>query len=231
MEQLPPNRSETLCSRLERIIGNEFTSGNTVDLLQDGDEIFPAMLHAIENAEISIRFLTYVYWRGEIAERFADAIAERSRSGVACWVLLDAYGSLKMRNRLRRKMEEAGAYVALYNRLSLSRIAEYQHRTHRKILVCDGDVGFIGGVGIAEEWTGHAQDSDHWHDYHFRVTGSAVEGLAETFDEDWNSPRVQRSTAHMPVSDQSAGDPVDPKMAPLRTDGSATLPDMDVLPF
>lgn len=226
-----PRPKDKLCSRLENIIGSKFTSGNTVDLLQDGDEIFPAMLEAIKNAEVSIRFLTYVYWEGDIAEKFADAIAERAEAGVTCHVLLDAYGSKRMRPDVRGKMKEAGAHLALYNRFSIARIAEYQHRTHRKILVCDGDVGFIGGVGIADEWTGHAQDADHWHDYHFRITGPAVTGLAETFDDDWNSHRVLRATDDRPIPDHIDTDPIEPEEIQLEAESTATLEDMDVLPF
>lgn len=227
----PPRPVSRLCSRLESIVGREFTSGNTVDLLQDGDEIFPAMLEAIREAETSIRFLTYVYWDGEIAEQFADAIAERAAAGVTCHVLLDAFGSKKMRADVRGKMQDAGAHVALYNRFSFSRIAEYQHRTHRKILVCDGNVGFIGGVGIADEWSGHAQDKDHWHEYHFRVAGPVVRGLSDTFDDDWNSPRVQRSTEHSPISEKTSDEPVDPDEISLSADSTATFEGMEVLPF
>ncbi len=227
----PPRRASELCSRLESIIGRKFTSGNTVDLLQDGDEIFPAMLEAIRRAEKSIRFLTYVYWDGEIAEKFAGAIAERAAAGVHCHVLLDAFGSKKMRAEVRGQMQEAGAHVALYNRFSLTRMAEYQHRTHRKILVCDGNVGFIGGVGIADEWSGHAQDKNHWHDYHFRIAGPAVKGLAETFDDDWNSPRVQRSTEHPPITDRYDSEPGEPDELSLTAESTATFEAMEVLLF
>lgn len=226
-----PKKGDELCARLEKTVGCRFTSGNSVEVLIDGDEIFPAMLEAIRNARSHIRFLTYVYWEGEIAVEFAEAIVEKAKAGVTCHVLLDAFGSKRMRDDLRRMMEEAGAQVALYNTFSFSRIPEYQHRTHRKILVCDGDVGFIGGVGIADEWTGHAQDPEHWHDFHFRVTGPTIAGLVQTFDDDWNSPRVQRSTNCEPVREKIDRPSDETSHSAADHEGTANLEGMEVLPF
>ncbi|MEX2580343.1 MAG: phospholipase D-like domain-containing protein [Verrucomicrobiales bacterium] len=216
---------------MEGLLNSRFTTGNAVDILLNGDEIFPAMLEAIKQARRSIRFVTYVYWQGDIAETFAEAIAERARAGVSCHVLLDAYGSLRMRSRLIRTMREAGAKVCRYNPFSMTRIPEYQHRTHRKILVCDGEVGFLGGVGIANEWTGHAQDPDHWHDFHFRVRGPAVEKLAEAFDDNWHSSwtRAKGGGPPEPIVVDRKPDP--PASEPPSVENSGSVGDLDVLVF
>lgn len=159
--------------------------GNRVELLENGVEIFPAMLDAIEQAEASVSFLTYIYWTGEIAHRTADALARAARRGVDVRVLLDAYGAQKMNARLVRMLTDAGVEVAWFHPLRWYRLHQVNNRTHRKVLVVDGQVGFTGGVGIAAEWEGDARDSSEWRDDHFRVRGPAVRYLQGAFAEDW----------------------------------------------
>lgn len=181
----------TLRTRLQEILESEFTSGTGIEVLENGDQIFPSMLEAIENAEHSICFLTYVYWEGEIAELFANTLARKAGEGVKCYVLLDAFGSQRMHQEWLDLMRKAGVTICRYNPFSWSGIFEYQHRMHRKILTCDETVGFVGGVGVAEEWSGHAQDPEHWHDFHFRIQGPIVADLVDAFTENWTSPRTE----------------------------------------
>jgi len=159
--------------------------GNRIELLVNGDEIFPAMLSAIEEANQSINMLSYIYWEGEIAERFADALSAASRRGVDVRVVLDAAGAHRMDQALVARMEDAGCVVAWFNPVRWYSLARFNHRTHRKVLVVDGRIGFTGGVGIAEEWTGDAQDEDHWRDDHFRFDGPVVRYLQGSFVENW----------------------------------------------
>jgi cardiolipin synthase len=159
--------------------------GNEVELLVNGDEVFPAMLETISSARRTLNVLTYIYWQGDIAEHVADAIAERAAAGVECRILLDAVGARRMPSRLRRRMADAGATVALFRPVRPGTIRRLNNRTHRRALIADGVVGMTGGVGIAEEWTGDAQDPDHWRDDHLRLRGPVVRAIQGAFAENW----------------------------------------------
>ena len=167
------------------LLGPAIVDGNAVTALQNGDEIFPAMLAAIAAAERTITFETYIYWSGRVGERFADALAERARAGVRVHVLVDWVGSLKMDEALLDRIEAAGAEVHRYRPLAWYTLDRVNNRTHRKLLVVDGRVGFTGGVGIADVWAGDAQSPDHWRDVHFRVEGPVVAQLQAAFLDNW----------------------------------------------
>ena len=170
---------------LGTLLGPPILHGNHIDTLRNGDEIFPAMLAAIRGAKRNIDFETYVYWSGQIGRDFAAAIAERARAGVKAHVLLDWVGSQRMETAVLQTMRDAGARVELYHPLRWYTIARMNNRTHRKLLIVDGQVAFTGGVGIAEEWTGNAQDPQHWRDTHFRVEGPAVAQMQAAFLDNW----------------------------------------------
>jgi cardiolipin synthase A/B len=177
--------SEEFLYAAEALTGAPISWGNDLELLINGDRIFPAFLDTIDRARRSINLLTFVYWRGDIAHQVAERLIRRARDGVAVNVLLDAFGTAKMDSRLVREMSAAGVAVARFRPLKPYAVARVNNRTHRKILVADGEVGMIGGVGIAEEWTGDAQDPDHWRDTHLRVRGPIVRGLQGAFAENW----------------------------------------------
>lgn len=167
------------------MLGPSITSGNRVTALHNGDEIFPAMLQAIRRASVSITFETYVYWSGEIGRELAEALSERARAGLPVHVILDWAGSLLMDSDLLTQMEDAGAKVHRYRPLRWFNLTRLNNRTHRKILVVDGKVGFTGGVGIADLWKGRAQDPEHWRDIHFRVEGPVVAQFQAAFNDNW----------------------------------------------
>jgi cardiolipin synthase len=170
---------------LEQVLGARFLGGNDVRVLKNGVEIFPAMLAAIEAAETSIAFVTFVYWQGEIAERFANALADAARRGVDVMVVLDAVGASDMSDALVALLEDAGADVRWFRPKATWRVWRTSHRTHRKLLIVDHDVGFTGGVGIAEEWTGDARSPDEWRDTHLEIRGPAVRNLWGAFAGNW----------------------------------------------
>jgi len=178
-------RIERMRRALEGIIGVAATEGNAIDVLRNGDEIFPAMLEAIETAENTIDLLTFIYWRGDIGTRFAEALAERARDGVRVRVLLDAWGAHPIERSLVTTMDEAGVRIRWFRPLSRFQVHRMNHRTHRKVMIVDETVGFTGGVGIADEWTGDARDEHEWRDTHFRVRGPAVDGLRAAFLDNW----------------------------------------------
>ncbi len=167
------------------LLGPGIVRGNRVTSYLNGDQIFPAMLDAIRSARRTITFETYIYWSGEIGREFAEALSERARAGVRVHVLLDWLGTGKMDQQVLDEMEEAGAEVCKYHPLRWYTIGRMNNRTHRKLLVVDGRVGFTGGVGIADNWLGHAQDPEHWRDSHFRIEGPAVAQMQATFMDNW----------------------------------------------
>jgi cardiolipin synthase len=167
------------------LLGPTIMAGNRVVDLQNGDEIFPVMLAAIRAARRTINFETYIYWSGEIGREFADALSERARSGVEVKVVIDWAGSIKMEEVLLDQLREAGVDVRMYRPLKWYNLGRLNNRTHRKLLVVDGAVGFTGGVGIADQWQGHAQDADHWRDVHFQVEGPVVAQMQAAFNDNW----------------------------------------------
>lgn len=170
---------------LEQTIGIPFTEGNSITILKNGDEIFSAMLQSISEAKEKISFLTFVYWKGDIAEKFANAFIEKAKQGVNVQVLLDSYGAFPMRKELVNSMENAGVNVVWFRPLTRWKVWKIDNRTHRKILICDNNVAFTGGVGIAEEWQGNAQNKDEWRDTHFKIQGPAIKGIQAAFTENW----------------------------------------------
>jgi len=182
------------------LLGPPFVGGNTVTALLNGDQIFPRMLQAIDGATSTITFETYIYWSGEIGQRFATALSQAARRGVACHVLLDWVGSAKMDDRLLDGMKAAGVQIQRFHPPHWSHLARLNNRTHRKLLVIDGRLGFTGGVGIAPSWTGHAQDPDHWRDTHFEVDGPAVAQMQAVFLDNWTkvTGQVMHGKAYFP---------------------------------
>lgn len=167
------------------LLGPAIVRGNHVVALQNGDEIFPAMLLAIRSAEFSITFESFIYWSGEIGREFSRALSERAGAGVPVSVIIDWVGSSKMEQPLLDSMRAAGVKLHRYRPLHWYNIGRMNNRTHRKLLVVDGRIGFTGGVGIADHWTGNGGDPDHWRDTHFRVEGPVVAQLQAAFNDNW----------------------------------------------
>ena len=167
------------------LMGPAILPGNRVTALANGDEIFPAMLGAIAAARRSICFETYIYWSGHVGRAFADALSERARAGVKVHVMLDWVGSGRIESSTLDEMKDAGVQVERYHPLRWYTLARMNNRTHRKLLVVDGAIGFTGGVGIADEWSGHAQDPEHWRDEHFKLEGPAVAEMQAAFLDNW----------------------------------------------
>lgn len=170
---------------LEKSLGIPFTSGNRVTVLKNGDQIFPAMLEAISDSKERIEFLTFVYWKGAIAERFAHALADKAEEGVEVSVILDSFGASTMPSELHELMVNSGIHVEWFRPVTNWKIWKVDNRTHRKVLICDGKIAFTGGVGIAEEWEGNANDVNEWRETHFKIIGPAVFGLQAAFMENW----------------------------------------------
>lgn len=184
-DRLSDRDSAPLAPILAANLGEPVVAGNRIEALSNGDEIFPPMLEAIRGASHSISFLTYVYWTGEIAREMAGELEAACRRGVDVRVLLDAVGAYKMNSELVDRMRSAGCQVEYFHPIHWYTLRRFNHRTHRRALVIDGRIGFTGGVGIADEWTGDAGDPGHWRDEHFRVEGPVVRYLQGAFSENW----------------------------------------------
>jgi len=170
------------------LLGPALLPGNKVTSLRNGDEIFPAMLAAIHSAKKNIHCETFIYWSGDIGDQFTEALCERSKAGVHVKLIIDAIGSLKIDKRFEKRLKECDVKVVEYHPVSWYDIgsdSKLNNRTHRKLLIVDGTIGFTGGVGIADEWNGHAQDKDHWRDMHYRVEGPVVAQLQSAFLDNW----------------------------------------------
>ena len=185
IERLYPLDDPRFVQELGVLLGPPFLPGNRAQALLNGDEIFPPMLAAIRAAQVSITFETYIYWSGDIGRQFAQALAERSRAGVKVHVLLDWVGSVKMDDSLVATMAQAGVQIQRFHPPHWSHLGRMNNRTHRKLLIVDGRVGFTGGVGVAPQWTGRAQDPEHWRDTHFQVEGPVVAQMQSVFIDNW----------------------------------------------
>lgn len=176
------------------LLGPTIVEGNHFDVLLNGDEIFPAMLDAIRGAKTSITFESFIYWSGSIGQQFAAALSERAQAGVPVHLLLDWLGSHKLDPAQLEMMQRAGVNARRFHKPVWYHLHRLNNRTHRKLLVIDGKVGFTGGVGIADQWSGHAQDSSHWRDTHFRAEGPVVAQMQATFMDNWI--KVAREVLH-----------------------------------
>ena len=167
------------------LLGPPILEGNKVEALLNGDEIFSSMLKEIRGAKHTITFETYIYWSETIGKEFSDALIERARAGVKVHVMLDFIGSMKMDLAAIDTMKQAGIKLERYHKPVWWKLTKLNNRTHRKVLVVDGKVGFTGGVGIADQWRGDAQSKKHWRDTHFRVEGPVVGQMQAVFVDNW----------------------------------------------
>jgi cardiolipin synthase len=174
-----------------QLLGPAILPGNRVTALQNGDQIFPAMLEAIRGAQQSITFETYIYWSGDIGLQFSDALCERAQAGVKVHVLLDWLGANKINGKYLAAMKAAGVEVERYHPLHWYNWSRLNNRTHRKLLVVDGRIGFTGGVGIADAWEGNASAKDHWRDSHYKIEGPAVAQMQAAFGDNWIKTRAR----------------------------------------
>ena len=180
-----PGELAALIPSLVGLTQSSLDEGNEVVVLQNGDELFPPMLRDIAAAKHSVHLESYIWWEGNICNELAKLLALKAREGVEVRLLLDASGGRKLDDTLEAIMLDAGAQVRKFHPLRISNLGRMNNRDHRKMAVIDGRVAYIGGFGIADEWTGHAQDKDHWRDTAVRISGPTVNRLQGAFCENW----------------------------------------------
>ena len=165
------------------LVGADLTRGNAYDVLTNGDEIFPAMLEAIDGARRRISFETYIYEGGQVGDKFTAALENAARRGVAVTIIADSIGTNIEPAHVDR-LRAAGCRLEWFNPTTWYSLEHVNYRTHRKILVVDGEIGFTGGAGVADHWLGDAQDPEHWRDTQIRMRGPIVRLLEAAFHED-----------------------------------------------
>ena len=183
------------------LLGPAFIDGNDVKVLINGNKIFPKMLKAIQGAKQTITFETFIYWGDSIGAEFANALAERASSGISVHILLDWVGSIKMEHKQLNKMIVAGVEIQRYHKPHWIHLTRLNNRTHRKLLIIDGQMGFTGGVGIADQWRGDARNPNEWRDSHFQVTGPVVGQMQAVFMDNWikSSGQVLHDEKYFPA--------------------------------
>jgi cardiolipin synthase A/B len=201
IEHLYPVDDPQFLRSMGMLLGPAIVQGNRVSELINGDRIFPAMLEAIRSARESVLFETFIYWSGDVGTAFAQALSERAQAGLKVHVLLDWAGSTRVDRELVALMRKAGVEVRMFHPLRWYNLGRMNNRTHRKLLIVDGRIGFTGGVGIAPQWTGDAQDPDHWRDSHFRVEGPVVAQMQSVMLSNWSKTtgRVLHGGGYFPT--------------------------------
>jgi len=196
----PPQPGTPGFSRVvEGITGSPLRTGNRVRILRNGAQTFPAMLDAVATARASVDLSSYIYWPGAITDRFTEALCERAKAGVEVNVVLDAYGSAKIDHATVDTLEGAGVTVAFFRPPAWYTLDKLNNRMHRRLLIVDGRIGFAGGVGIADVWTGDAQDPEHWRETHAVVEGPAVRDILGGFADNWTeATHIMLGPAHFP---------------------------------
>ena len=165
--------------------------GNRIQVLFNGDETFPAILRDINTAKFSITFAQYLYEDGSIAYELAEAFSDRCLAGVQVHILIDSQGSGKIPGEIPAMMRDAGCHVEFFRRIEAPqlffpwKLLKYNYRNHRRVLVIDGRIGFTGGYGISDAWTGDGRTENHWRETNARVEGPVVKHLQAAFAESW----------------------------------------------
>jgi cardiolipin synthase len=165
--------------------GMPLIEGNSVEIYNDGDEFYPAMLEAIESAKSSVTMEQFIFWDGQVGRRFAEALADKAHEGVPVKVLADAIGSATLGEEILRILEAGGCQLAWFRPIHWYTLNRANHRTHRKSLIIDGRVAFTGGAGLADHWLGSAENEREWRDVEIRVAGPAVAAQQSGFAQNW----------------------------------------------
>ena len=176
---------------MTRLLGPPLLEGNTVRVLSNGDQIFPAMLEAIHGAERTITIEQYIWSPGKVSAQFVEALSERARAGVKVHIIVDGIGSMKLTKADLKPLLDAGAEFVRFNSPGWFRWFKVHHRTHRKLMVVDGKIGFTGGVCMSDEWLGNAESREAWRDVHFRVEGPVVAQMQAAFMDNWIETRSE----------------------------------------
>lgn len=179
--------------------GSPLTEGNQVRLLHNGEAKFPDVIAALEAARHHIHLEYYIYANDHIGRQLAGVLMRKARQGVKVRFIYDAYGSAPIRRRLVKELRAAGVEVFPFRRIYLVLLANgINYRNHRKIIVVDGTVGYVGGINVADRYINDGAARTYWRDEHLRLEGPAVSTLQYLFLTDWNFCAGQ----HIPFTEE-----------------------------
>ena len=221
--ELPHDFRVTDATFLPSALPESTVTGNRIEILENGEGIFPPMLAAIAAAKKTVNFEAYIFWSGEVGSRFRDAFVERASHGVEVRILLDAVGSpgRKLKSSDVDALKRAGCRVEFFHSRKPWKLWVLNHRNHRRVMVVDGAVGFTGGVGFADEWSGNADSPEHWRDTQARVEGPVVRGLQRAFQENWSEV----------TGEPLVGDQFFPALSPAGSSSAAVVPSSPLAPM
>jgi cardiolipin synthase A/B len=184
MSSLPID-SEDFVRMLGALADAQVHGHNNIEVLTNGEAFYEAELEAIGRARHSVNIEAYIFQKGKIADRFIEALTERAKAGVKVNIVLDAIGSFATWKGYVKPLCDAGGRVEWYHPIKWYTLPRINNRTHRELIIIDGEIGFIGGAGIADHWLYGKKDHPRWRDTMFRVAGKAVTNLQSTFAENW----------------------------------------------
>jgi cardiolipin synthase A/B len=203
----PPEDPKRLCRTLEVLCDSQMHDDSRIEVLTNGSSFYEAELQAIARARRSVNLLAYIFQKGEIAARYLDVLTERARAGVDVNLVFDAIGAFAARQSYFRQLCDAGGRVAFYHPLTWHGWPAINNRTHRELLIVDGNVGFIGGAGIADHWYVGKHGRPPWRDTMFRVEGKLVSNLQSAFCENWleSTGEILMGEEHFPFPSDGKG--------------------------
>jgi cardiolipin synthase len=178
-------KSTSFEKAIATVVQSPWETGNHITTLVNGDAFYPAMLSDILSAKKTITFETYAFVEGSITQQFINAFCDRAHHGVKVHLILDSIGSIDIGKHNIQRLKKSGVQVHIYHPYSVINPLRYNTRDHRKLMVVDGKIGYTGGCGIADAWTGDAQDPKHWRENHYRVTGPVVAQIQQAFLDNW----------------------------------------------
>ena len=199
--------SEAFVTTAGAYLNNPVYRGGEIELLQNGARFYPAMLDAIRGARDTVNFEVYIFDADEVGREFIEAFIERARAGVEVRVLVDAFGSWRLKRRFRDQLRQAGVKIERFRTLGVSNLVRVYRRTHRRAIVVDGRVAFTGGAAISKKWAGDVRNTHEWRDSMVRITGPLVGGIQSAFAENWVycTGEILTGERFFPLTQPSAG--------------------------
>ncbi|HVR71512.1 MAG TPA: phospholipase D-like domain-containing protein [Vicinamibacteria bacterium] len=183
--QSPAVDSPDFLSAAAGLVNGTAGQGGTARLLNNGEEIFPALLTDVRAARHSVNWLAYIWEPGACSDEVFAALIERARAGVEVRVLLDGLGGMRCPEEGKEELKKAGGRIATFRPLRWGKLTRFHKRNHRRAIVVDGLVGYTGGVAVGDKWLGNARNPKEWRDSMVRVTGGPARDLQSHFAEDW----------------------------------------------
>jgi cardiolipin synthase len=199
-----PGELRVLLPSIAGLTHSAIEPGNSMQVLQNGNAFWPALMGDIAAARETVHIESFIWYDGKLARQLAALLAKKAKEGVEVRVLVDASGGRQLKGEVQEMLEGAGVHVAHFHPIRFSNLGRLNNRDHRKLMIVDGRIGYIGGFCIADEWTGNADHKKSFRDTGLRITGPVVNRLQAAFAENWIEE----------TGDVMAGDRYFPKLPP-----------------